>query len=80
MAKKKSRSIRRKTPKVSKQPSRAVAVAQQFAVVHNKALMNSARDQNTANAIKERMKPTSGENLTQARLVDLEKRRLELLK
>ena len=49
-------------------------------VIHNQALMNSARDAKIASAIKERMKATSGETLSKHQLADLEKRRIELLK
>ena len=48
--------------------------------IHNQALMNSARDAKIASAIKERMKATAGETLSQHQLADLEQRRIQLLK
>jgi hypothetical protein len=67
------KSKRKKQPK---QPTKAQIVGSRFAGVHNQALANSARDTTIRERIKERMKEETSEN----RLLDLERRRLELLK
>jgi hypothetical protein len=62
--------------KQPKQPTKAQIVGSRFAGVHNQALANSQRDSTIRERIKERMK----EETNEARLLDLERRRLELLK
>jgi hypothetical protein len=62
--------------KQPKQPTKAQIVGSGFAGVHNQALANSQRDSTIRERIKERMK----EETNEARLLDLERRRLELLK
>jgi len=62
--------------KQPKQPTNVEIVGSRFAGVHNQALANSARDTTIRERIKERMK----EETNEARLLDLELRRLELLK
>ena len=62
--------------KQPKQPTKAQIVGSRFAGVHNQALANSQRDSTIRERIKERMK----EETSEARLLDLERRRLELLK
>ena len=59
-----------------RQPTKAEIVGQRFAGIHNQALFNSQRDLGIREKIKERMKEEGNE----ARLLDLEKRRQELLK
>lgn len=67
------KSKRKKQPR---KPTKAELVGSRFAGVHNQALANSQRDSTIRERIKERMK----EETSQARLLDLERRRLELLK
>ena len=66
----------KKSKRKKKQPTKAEIVGSRFAGVHNQALANSARDTTIRERIKERMKGETSEN----RLLDLERRRLELLK
>jgi hypothetical protein len=77
---KKSKRKQRKSPtdkkKQPRKPTKVEIVGSRFAGVHNQALSNSARDTTIRERIKERMK----EETNEARLLDLERRRLELLK
>jgi len=69
-----------KKRKVAKQRRPQTRSSDQINAIHNQALMNSARDAKIAEAIKQRMKATSGETFSAHQLADLEKRRIELLK
>lgn len=67
---------KQKRKQKQKQPTKSDRIN----AIHNQALMNSARDAKIASAIKERMKATAGETLSQHQLADLEQRRIQLLK
>ena len=73
-------SKKRKVAKQRRPQTRSSAPSEQINAIHNQALMNSARDAKIAEAIKQRMKATSGETFSAHQLADLEKRRIELLK
>ena len=75
--------VKRKVAKQRRPQTRSSAPTrrgEQINAIHNQALMNSARDAKIAEAIKQRMKATSGETFSAHQLADLEKRRIELLK